>query len=139
MIKLPRCCIVRVFNYHGRPRKLTQIWKQLWQKQFSVVIVFVFYDSIVTTMDATWNSQKIFCVLHVSINLMLQTEKKKKWVSPTKRVLTTRMNYDTKFYYSQNCPHNKKFDRSLTKSNFLYNSMVWKILFQTNLLVTVTV
>ena len=46
---------------------------------------------------------------------------------------------DTKFYYSQNCPHNKKFDRSLAKNNFSYNSMVWKILFQTNLMVTVTV
>ena len=75
-------------------------------------------------MDATWNSQKIFCVLYVSINLMLQIEKKKKRVSPTKRVLNIKMNYDTKFYYSQNCPHNKKLDRSLTKSNFSYNSMV---------------
>ena len=45
----------------------------------------------------------------------------------------------SKFYYSQNCPHNKKFDRSLAKNNFSYNSMVWKILFQTNLMVTVTV
>ena len=34
---------------------------------------------------------------------------------PNKRVLNTKMNYDTKFYYSQNFPHNKKFDRSLTK------------------------
>ena len=74
-------------------------------------------------MDATWNSQKIFCVLYVSISLMLQIEKKKKWVSPTKRVLDTKMNYDTKFYYSQNCPHSKKFDRSLAKNNFLYNLM----------------
>ena len=41
----------------------------------------------------------------------------------------TQMNYDTKFYYSQNCPRNKKFDRSLTKNNFSYISMVWKILF----------
>ena len=32
----------------------------------------------------------------------------------------------------------KKFDRSLTKNTFSYNSMVWKILFQTNLIVTVT-
>ena len=46
---------------------------------------------------------------------------------------------NTKFYYSQNCPHNKKFDRSLAKNNFSYNSMVWKILFQTNLMVTLTV
>ena len=29
-------------------------------------------------MDATWNSQKIFCALYVSINLILQIEKKKK-------------------------------------------------------------
>ena len=29
----------------------------------------------------------------------------------------------------------KKFDRSLAKNNFLYNSMVLKILFQTNLMV----
>ena len=75
-------------------------------------------------MDATWNSPKIYCVLYVSINLMLQIEKKKKRVSPTKRVLNTKMNYDTKFYYSQNCPHNKKFDRSLAKYNFSYISMV---------------
>ena len=51
-------------------------------------------------MDATWNSQKIFCVLYVSINLILQIEKNKKLVSSTKRVLDTKMNYDTKFYYS---------------------------------------
>ena len=75
-------------------------------------------------MDATWNSQKIFCVLYVSINLILQIEKNKKLVSSTKRVLDTKMNYDTKFYYSQNCPHNKKFDRSLAKNNFSYNLMV---------------
>ena len=31
---------------------------------------------------------------------------------------------DTKFYFSQNCPHNKKFDRSLAKNNFSYNLMV---------------
>ena len=43
-------------------------------------------------MDATWKSQKIFCVLYVSINLMLQIGKKKKRVSPTKRVLNTKMN-----------------------------------------------
>ena len=66
-------------------------------------------------------------------------KKKKKWVSPTKRVLDTKMNYNTKFYHSQNCPHKKTFDRSLAKNNFSYNSMVWKILFQTDLMVTETV
>ena len=89
-------------------------------------------------MDAAWNSQKMLCVLYVSINLMLQTEKKKKLVSPTKRVLHTKMNYGTKFYYSQNCPHNKKFYRILAKNNFSYISMVRKILFQTNIMVTIT-
>ena len=66
-------------------------------------------------------------------------KKRKKWVSPTKRVLVTKMNYENKFYNSQNCPHNKKFDRSLTKNNFSYNLMAWKILFQTNCMATVTV
>ena len=69
---------------------------------------------------------------------MLQIEKEKKWVSPTKRVLDSKMNYDTKLY-SQNCPHDKMFDRSLAKKNFSYNSKVWKILFQRNLMVTVAV
>ena len=69
---------------------------------------------------------------------MLQIEKEKKWVSPTKRVLDIKMNYDTKLY-SQNCPHDKMFDRSLAKKNFSYNSKVWKILFQRNLMVTVAV
>ena len=33
------------------------------------------------------------------------------------------MNYDTKFY-SQNCPHNKKFDRSLAKIiSYFFNGL----------------
>ena len=72
---------------------------------------------------------------------MLQIEKKAKLVSPTKRDLNTKMNYNTKLSNSnsQNCPHNKYFDRSLSKSNFSHKVIVQKVLFQANLVITVTV
>ena len=66
-------------------------------------------------------------------------KKKAKLFSPTKRDLNTKMNYNTKLYHSQNCPHNKYFDRSLSESNFSHKVIVQKVLFQTNLVITVTV
>ena len=43
------------------------------RKESSVLLLVVIHYGY-----ATWNSQKIFCVLYVSINLMLQIEKKEK-------------------------------------------------------------
>ena len=57
---------------------------------------------------------------------MLQIEKKgvsKKWVSPTKTVLNTDINYDTKFYYSQNCPHNLLL--SVCRIYFGWGEVTW--------------
>ena len=109
------------------------------KRSLSVVVVFVFLWLHSNPLWMPHETLKKFFVLYVSINLILHIRKKKKWVSLAKRVLNTKMKYDTKMYFSQNCPHNKKFDRSLAKTNLSYNLMVWKILFQTNLMVTVTV
>lgn len=57
----------------------------------------------------------VFCVLYASISLMLQVGGKTWSVSPTKRDLNTKMKYNNKLYYSQNCPHNKQCDTSLKK------------------------